>query len=188
MKYRDAAEEYRYKQLAEMPFGGFIVIFCGDFYQLPCVMSTPIYKSILRIPTERKKTLHGHDIWLTVNVFIELKRNFRFKDDADGLLPLFLEGARIGEPDDKLLDAINGQCLVTSSTLAKKKSYEGSIWIAPTNALVNDHNITALDHLRLQGISSILPRIIALTYVYCRCPFISCNCYSYADYSNWSRR
>jgi hypothetical protein len=76
--------------LSKLPFGGYHIIFCGDFYQLAPVGGTPLYFPIL--PSHKAASIAGHALWQKINFFVELEVNFRFIDADNSLLAKFLAG------------------------------------------------------------------------------------------------
>jgi ATP-dependent DNA helicase PIF1 len=74
----------------DKPFGGVNVIFAGDFGQLRPPMSNALYSYKLvnqlnsgTTQTSKGQTaLHGAFLWRQVDVVVELKQNWRAKDDA----------------------------------------------------------------------------------------------------------
>jgi len=82
-------------------FGGINIIFAGDFFQLPPVLATPLYKPITSAgrkgPTHAQACeRHGRIAWKQVDTVIELteqKRMERDKEFADAVLRL-----RVHEP------------------------------------------------------------------------------------------
>ena len=161
MDPRNDEERAMYAQMSTMPFGGFILVLSGDMYQLPPVCATPLYRNRATIDRcNSRVTFLGKMLWDKINVFVELKRNYRFSGSSEELLPSFLHGARIGDPDQSLLHKINGTCIMTSVSTAVARSNDAAIWIAPTNALVDEHNTRALESLRSRGTE------MMYTYVY----------------------
>jgi hypothetical protein len=68
-----------------MPFGGYHILFIGDFMQLPPVRSYSIYtslQSISKLKNSSKKTdyLNGLQSWAAINFVIVLRKNYRIFD------------------------------------------------------------------------------------------------------------
>jgi hypothetical protein len=81
-------ENNRNLLLSKLPFGGFHIIYVGDFYQLPPVAATPLYLS----PSDKQASIAGHALWQLMNYFVELQQNFRFDDADSSVLANFLIG------------------------------------------------------------------------------------------------
>lgn len=145
----DSDRERRHK-LQQLPFGGFHMLFTGDFYQFPPVMQKPLYASLTNL-TDRDA--EGRRTWLhCVTQFHELKENFRALRSADGSTPVlaqFLQGARIGEPDAALLRTINEQCRQYGD--GTDRIDPRALWMAPTRAEVEEYNEAAFQRLQDDG-------------------------------------
>ena len=90
-------------------FGGTHVLFTGDFYQLKPVFGQPIYfDRVENISCEK-----GRDIWLSLNEYVELIENTRYRNDATPHMNLFLRGATIGKVDMNLLHIVNERLMAS---------------------------------------------------------------------------
>jgi hypothetical protein len=74
--------------LSKLPFGGFHIVFTGDFYQLPPVMGIPLFL----LPNTTPEAINGKRLWSSVNYFVDLVTNFRFSNAEESLLAAFLAG------------------------------------------------------------------------------------------------
>ena len=167
-------ERDRRDKLKLLPFGGFHMLFTGDFYQFPPVMETALY-----IPHRnlRDKDAEGRRLWVNqVTQFYELTENFRAKSicavqqpsssqnseagltmttdersntSSTNVLAQFLQGARVGRPNQDLLDIINKQCLQRHQYTDNIDSR--ALWMAPTRKEVERYNDQAFDRLESKG-------------------------------------
>ena len=122
----------------QMPFGGISVIAVGDFYQLPPVFGTPLYKD----------TLEGA-IWIDNFKKVELDDIMRQKDDSK--FALLLNKLRVKSKEDKLCDE-------DKKTLQSRETgevCEDALHIYSTNKQVQDWNKQVL-HTKCTGIVCIL--------------------------------
>ena len=132
-------------------FGGCHVLFCGDFYQLPPVGGDPLYEPTPKTAVSQR----GREIWMALDHFGELKKNFRFDDPCSSLAQL-APLARIGDDVPQmqgLLDDLNTNVKLTSK-LAELHADEGALWIAPTNAECEEFNKAKTEALRKKGAAS----------------------------------
>ena len=128
-------------------FGGTHVLFTGDFYQLKPVFGQPIYFDVL----ENIFCEKGRDIWLSLNEYVELTENTRYRNDATPHMNLFLKGARIGKVDMNLLHIVNER-LMTSEAAAKRLAGPNAVWIAHNNKDVDRLNMNDFDEKRAEGV------------------------------------
>ena len=128
-------------------FGGTHVLFTGDFYQLKPVFGQPIYfDRVENIFCEK-----GRDIWLSLNEYVELIENTRYRNDATPHMNLFLRGARIGKVDMNLLHIVNER-LMASEDAAKRLAGPNAVWIAHNNKDVDRLNKNDFDDKKADGV------------------------------------
>ena len=167
-------ERTRRDILKTLPFGGFHMLFTGDFYQFPPVMETALY-----IPDHnlRDKNAEGRRLWVNqVTQFHELTENFRARSviapqpsssqDSDGglsmtsneisslspssnVLAQFLQGARLGRPNLDLIAIINKQC--RQFHRETDKIDPRALWMAPSRKEVDRYNEEAFDRFNAMG-------------------------------------
>ena len=116
-------DEIRKKNiLIQLPFGGFKMLFSGDFYQLPPVRDDPLYQPLPSFFIQQQmvgkpnkmKCFEGRKLWERISAFHTLNENFRCRVGPDGQVPVlaqFSTKTRIGEPDRHSLKIINDKCL-----------------------------------------------------------------------------
>ena len=130
-----------------MSFGGTHVLFTGDFYQLKPVFGQPIYADrVDNIYCEK-----GRDIWLSLNEYVELTENTRYRNDATPHMNQFLRGARIGKIDMNLLHIVNER-LMASEEAAKRLAGPNAVWIAHFNDDVDRLNKDDFEEKRARGV------------------------------------
>jgi PIF1-like helicase len=147
------AEISKRELLSKLPFGGYKIVFAGDFYQLPPVLQRALYipnrDSIIKPSSIRQhREFEGRKLWEKVTQFYELKENFRFKaglSTTSTILAQFLDGARVGCPDPNLLRHINTQCLV--SDISRCHADRRALWMAPNKREVEEYNQAAFHRL-----------------------------------------
>ena len=101
-------DETKKKRILQTAFGGVHVIFGGDFYQLDPVMAGVSFYTPPRA-NENTYTKKGRALFDLINVCIELTENCRISKDSQGsVLANFNRTARIGQPDEKLMNLLNG--------------------------------------------------------------------------------
>jgi PIF1-like helicase len=143
-------ERTRRAILETRPFGGFHMLFTGDFYQFPPVMNKPLYTQATNLVG---KDAEGRRYWTNVvRNFQELTENFRALRGPDGATPVlarFLQGARIGEPDPGLLNEINVRCVQYGNST--QRIDPRALWMAPSRDEVERYNEEAFDRLQASG-------------------------------------
>lgn len=140
-------DELERSELNHKFFGGTHVLFTGDFYQLKSIGSKPIYSTQLF----KENAIKGRNIWLSLNQYIELTENTRYRDDATPHMNIFLKGARIGQVDKSLLLLMNER-LSLSEECAMIDAGPDAVWIAHTNAEVNKLNKSDFANKQASGV------------------------------------
>jgi hypothetical protein len=138
----------RRDNLSKLPFGGWHTIFCGDLFQLPPVGGTRIYDFEELMKYQAKQ---GMRLWRSLTSYIELRENFRCRPNgssSNGVnkLALFLQKARVGKASKEDVEHINVVCNKYESI-----PHPGALWIAPTNAEVNEYNMESFIKLGSSG-------------------------------------
>lgn len=134
----DAVDE-RLRQACknDLPFGGVQVIMFGDVYQLPPVVEEDLMHYFEAVH-QGHFFFHAH-VWKEAEFKIyELTQVFRQKD------PVFqdmLNALRDGSMTDEQIAQLNARCGVTVPS-------EGTVTLAPTNALVTTINERRLEQLK----------------------------------------
>jgi len=131
------------------PFAGITTVLCGDLYQLGCIKATPIYA------TNNFNTCAaaGRKIWCSIKLYHNFTASTRFeKQSKNGKskLELFLDGARIGKPDQRYLTALNTRICLNYED-ACNKCNEKAVWLASTHKEVKAINEFMYQKLRLGG-------------------------------------
>ena len=131
----------------EKPFGGFHVVFMGDFYQLPPIDNRPLYRRFEDEPTQGlgpgdKACQRGRDAWLTVNVAFELNVNYRQRADTTGYVDI-LRTIRYGNaPTEAQMEKLRSrQCTLSE---AFERTDESALWVTHTNktrAAINEADL-----------------------------------------------
>ena len=100
-------DEIKKQHILQTPFGGVHIIFGGDFYQLDPVMAKASFHTPPRA-SEDYNTKKGRALFDLINVCIELTENCRIsKDSQSSVLANFNRTARIGQPDEALMNTLN---------------------------------------------------------------------------------
>ena len=129
------------------PFGGFHMVFCGDFYQLPPIDNNPLYKNYDRHPDDACRG--GREAWLNVDVVFELDVNYRQRADTTGFINT-LRAARKGENlTNAQLNMLKGrQCSLDE---AFRKTDDDALWVTHTNKARAAINEADLHRCNLRG-------------------------------------
>ena len=143
-------DKIRRYNLSKLMFGGWHVIFLGDFFQLPPVGGTRIYST--DTTNMKKQAVIGRELWTKINTYAELTQNFRCRNHPNDMLPPFLQSARVGKADKQLVEQINDQCYATHKD--DMKCHPQALWISPTNAQVDLYNKQAFDRLVATGVAT----------------------------------
>ena len=112
------------------PFGGFHILFCGDFYQLPpSDHGTPIYK-----PPNNNTAKAGREAWESLNEFQELLHNIRMERDDPNEPPDFLAtfcyDARTGSQSEQQLATLNAENICMTPEQASRRAHPKALWMA----------------------------------------------------------
>ena len=145
------SDEFERSEILQKAFGGTHVMFTGDFYQLQAVGGQPIYKSNPKC-NANNYALRGREIWLSINHYIELTENTRYRNDSTPHMNLFLKGARVGNVDKKLLLAMNERIVTNEFTAMRIAGPEAS-WITHTNSDVQRLNKLDFDMKKNSGVT-----------------------------------
>jgi PIF1-like helicase len=128
-------DEEERKLIMTKPFAGMHILFTGDLWQLKPIGGHPVYTS----SHLTGQALEGQKIWQSINEFVELKENYRFKNDPTTTLMDFLREAREGRVDTELLMKVNSR-IVFSNEEALEKSHPSACWMSHTKATVAKFN------------------------------------------------
>ena len=111
-----------------------------------------------RTITINEQIKKGRIIWNNLNEYFELTENCRFKNIKESPLAEFNETARIGIPNEKLLNMINSKCIVSNEERLQlylnerpKNDQDLTVYLATTNKVVKDINYKALKRLKASG-------------------------------------
>lgn len=123
----------------EKPFGGIAVVFVGDLFQLP-----PIVSDVEEVKFFSDN--YGSEFFFAAKIFsdvgiepIELETVKR--QEGDSLFIDILNGIRINKLDNKTLEALNQKCYKDKLEIEQNEA----ITIAPRNATVDGLNTAGLD-------------------------------------------
>ena len=125
----------------EKPFGGIQLLFSGDFHQLPPVADNDIDSS--------KFCFESNGWENTFNLFIELKKIYRQKDEK---YMKILKQVRNGQISKKTFDILNSRILNKENTLSYDK-INTPIIISPKKDLVSYVNEKKMERLNSKTIS-----------------------------------
>ena len=136
---------------AELPWGGYHILFVGDLFQLP-----PPFDSSLVLPAKNVFKHRARELFLnSLNVFYELTKNERAGED----LPFIsaLSHLRQGLVDTKDRQTLSS--LICSRDYCLQNELDArELWLFPTNKEVNLHNA---DMLKRQQKNNFSIRIIS---------------------------
>jgi hypothetical protein len=130
------SNETEFEIIKKKPFGGMNMIFTGDLYQLRPVNGSAVYENENLSFASQK----GKNIWMQINEYQELIENVRFKDDSSPEMQRFLNLARKGIVNKRLLAFMNTRIMIDEKE-AKRKAGPNAVWVAHTNMEVNRFNV-----------------------------------------------
>ena len=130
--------------LSDQPFGGWDIVFGGDFWQLPPVEGTSLYSTTFKETNYRG--IRGRKLWLLVYRFVELLKNHRCKEGNIGFAK-FLSRSRVGDVDLEYLAQLNERCVKTDISSVRESSHPHALWLAPTNKIVDEMNAMVIEEL-----------------------------------------
>ena len=116
-------------------FGGVHMLFTGDFYQLKPIRAEAIYTRDVKYERSRK----GYEIWNSINEYVVLTENTRYKNDTSPIMNNFLSGARTGHVDVNLIHHINARVQLSEDS-ARTNAGPDAVWIAHENKIVKKFN------------------------------------------------
>ncbi|KAJ1524609.1 hypothetical protein ONE63_011093 [Megalurothrips usitatus] len=122
-------------------FGGYIVLFFGDVYQLPPVKDTPLYSEV--IPQNPAK-LHGKFVFSEIESAIFLRKVHR---QSDPQFQSVLDRISRGKVIQDDYTYLKSRFLLNVSS-DERKDFKDAIRLFPTKPLVQKHNIDYLTSLR----------------------------------------
>ena len=138
----------------DAPFGGYFVIFLGDFKQLPPPMTsqTALYncnnpKPLDRCKTDAQRRNHpgaeaGYTLWMSIKNVNILTESFRHKFDGNYLdLVTKLRMNAAGEAEQRRIQST----MLSSSEIASHPKFSTALQAFPTNMLVWKHNVHAMN-------------------------------------------
>ncbi|OWY23630.1 AAA family ATPase [Sphingobacteriales bacterium TSM_CSM] len=125
-----------------LPFGGVQMIFIGDLFQLPPVISSEIEKQMFNFLYNTPYFFSAHVLRKLPLHYIELKKVYRQKDRY--FLDL-LDSIRTKTIDDETLKHLNTRCLLPNNPLPANKDLY--ITLTSTNYIAQSINNRELDKL-----------------------------------------
>lgn len=136
---------------SELPFGGFNMIFAGDFAQLPPVQAKPLYDHATGTSVRSGTTLYeqessiGKALWHQVTTVVMLKQNMRQRtqSDKDAKFRLALENMRYRKCTSDDVDFLRTLVVNSNNILSQKKFAE-----VPIITAYNSHR----DAINAQGV------------------------------------
>jgi hypothetical protein len=137
----------------DAPFGGYFVIFLGDFKQLPPPMSVrntlydcynPRPLSQCNTDAQRRnhpKAAQGIKLWMSIQNVVILTESFRHKFDPTYMdLVTKLRSNEASETEQQLIRTL----MLSDSEIASHPKFSTALQAFPTNTLVWKHNVNAM--------------------------------------------
>jgi len=130
-------------KISKKPFAGITTVLYGDLYQLGCIKATPIYAT----GDLNTAASAGRKIWRSITMFHDFRTSTRFAKQKDTtnvgntkpLLESFLNGARVGNPTQYYLNAMNTQICINYED-AYRRCNKKAVWLASTHKEVDEIN------------------------------------------------
>ena len=130
------------KDCPELIMGGCHIILSGDFFQLPPVLSKSLYKKPQVL--DNANTKYGYQVYQSVNCFVELVQNFRFKSPEMVSLNNRIRTGTFKEGDEKQFKNIHASFKSFMMSRAFETLPKETLYVTPTKEVRNSINMQCL--------------------------------------------